>query len=745
MKISHLSLAVPAAPMILGGCYKGAVMKNIISLITAFIISLGLCHAQGTEEIIYKDPYKSAGVYYVYDYKSNPVLTPAPDGYRPVYISHFGRHGARYCRGEYDSMHAWLTKADKAGALTPDGMEYLKRFMIFYDKVNDREGNLTAIGRDQHRTIASRIFSRFPEVFEGTTKVEAVSTEPSRCIMSMWSFLSTLQNLDASLELSADASACYASWLQPLAANNPHVIAGRPRYNKKTTEDIKEYFYDTVEWKNILGRFFISPETVQKKLRIDPREFINAVYFIDADTQCLDHDKDYFDGVFSLEEKYAIWKAYVASTFALLANYEGADNLTVDYSAYTLEQIIKMADSDIGSGKTQLRLRFGHDSGIMPLLAFMNINGFGRSTSSFDEAAEIFPTYEIPMGCSVQLIFYRNEKGHTLVQILLNEKEASIPVKPAMEGYYDWDEFKAHYIPLIKASKDKIEAERKRFMEEKSMASDIGKMKAIDWGWKNLNGTSIETGHASLDLFGGRQSIYLARCPLGDQHFSIVSANGAKAGPTSRIAAENNALVAMNGSYFNMKKHFNVTLVKDEGRIIPSSTVGDQKHSNGILRLQGRKGNKVDIFRITDTLECMKEVKRWREAIISGPVLLDSGKRISYAAEGSPEDADVMINARFYKRFYAGRHPRTAVGYTQDGWLYFIVVDGRFPGKADGMSMTELQALAEALGLYEAMNLDGGGSSTLWTSTDGVLNHPCDNKTFDNKGERIVPNILIVK
>ena len=61
------------------------------------------------------------------------------------------------------------------------------------------------------------------------------------------------------------------------------------------------------------------------------------------------------------------------------------------------------------------------------------------------------------------------------------------------------------------------------------------------------------------------------------------------------------------------------------------------------------------------------------------------------------------------------------------------------------ISKTELQALAEAPGLYEAMNLDGGGSSTLWTSTDGVLNHPCDNKTFDNKGERIVPNILIVK
>ena len=72
-------------------------------------------------------------------------------------------------------------------------------------------------------------------------------------------------------------------------------------------------------------------------------------------------------------------------------------------------------------------------------------------------------------------------------------------------------------------------------------------------------------------------------------------------------------------------------------------------------------------------------------------------------------------------------------------------MDGRFPGKAEGMSMRELQALAEALGLYEAMNLDGGGSSTLWTLADGVLNHPSDNKRFDHEGERSVANILIMK
>ena len=77
--------------------------------------------------------------------------------------------------------------------------------------------------------------------------------------------------------------------------------------------------------------------------------------------------------------------------------------------------------------------------------------------------------------------------------------------------------------------------------------------------------------------------------------------------------------------------------------------------------------------------------------------------------------------------------------------LYFIVVDGRFPAQADGMTIFELEVLCQSLGLYEAINLDGGGSSTLWARGSGVLNHPYDNKLFDHEGERTVPNAIIVK
>jgi exopolysaccharide biosynthesis protein len=77
--------------------------------------------------------------------------------------------------------------------------------------------------------------------------------------------------------------------------------------------------------------------------------------------------------------------------------------------------------------------------------------------------------------------------------------------------------------------------------------------------------------------------------------------------------------------------------------------------------------------------------------------------------------------------------------------VWLVVVDGRFPGEAEGMSIAELTTLAEKLGLVEALNLDGGGSSTLWTLPGGVLNHPCDNGQFDHVGQRIVPNAVVVR
>ena len=91
------------------------------------------------------------------------------------------------------------------------------------------------------------------------------------------------------------------------------------------------------------------------------------------------------------------------------------------------------------------------------------------------------------------------------------------------------------------------------------------------------------------------------------------------------------------------------------------------------------------------------------------------------------------------------RQPRTAIGATADGKLVVLVCDGRNKRGSKGFTLPELADKLISLGCTEAVNLDGGGSSTLWTAQEGVLNHPYDNRRFDHEGERGVPNCIVVR
>ena len=232
-------------------------------------------------------------------------------------------------------------------------------------------------------------------------------------------------------------------------------------------------------------------------------------------------------------------------------------------------------------------------------------------------------------------------------------------------------------------------------------------------------------------MFGSTQTISMVRFPISSHSVSIYESDGESAAVVSTLGADSKALAAINASFFD-KKRIPTEFVKDEGKIVCTRPPVPGSRANGMFRIQDKKARRVDIVTVGDSLSTYNAAEGWREAIVSGPVLVEDGKPVDYSSRP---------NHSFFHR----RHPRTLLGYTADGWMYFIVVDGRFPGHADGMSIFELQVLSQALGLYEAMNFDGGGSSTLWTKESGVLNHPYDNRTFDHAGERIVPNAIIVK
>ena len=200
---------------------------------------------------------------------------------------------------------------------------------------------------------------------------------------------------------------------------------------------------------------------------------------------------------------------------------------------------------------------------------------------------------------------------------------------------------------------------------------------------------------------------------------------------TSVIADTTKALAAINGGFFNIQKGGSVTYIKVDGMILGSDTASRWKKTETLsAALAISKGNNIFMHPAL-TNGYYDAIDSLRNVLITGPLLLSNGQKIAL-----PE-----------KLFFTKRHPRTCVALHSSGKLWLVTVDGRTP-EADGMSLFELSDYLYSLGCTNAINFDGGGSTTLWIRNKpyhGVVNMPSDNKRFDHEGERPVSNILIVE
>ncbi|MBB1258710.1 phosphodiester glycosidase family protein [Streptomyces alkaliterrae] len=123
-----------------------------------------------------------------------------------------------------------------------------------------------------------------------------------------------------------------------------------------------------------------------------------------------------------------------------------------------------------------------------------------------------------------------------------------------------------------------------------------------------------------------------------------------------------------------------------------------------------------------------------------GPLLLRDGRTaLDPVRDGwSPEAVDGHDRRTFYNEWYLRRNPRTAAGITASGHLVLMTADGRHPGHSAGLTIPEAAAVMRSLGAVDALNLDGGGSTTLVTH-GRVRNTPSD-----PAGERPVATTLLL-
>ena len=236
--------------------------------------------------------------------------------------------------------------------------------------------------------------------------------------------------------------------------------------------------------------------------------------------------------------------------------------------------------------------------------------------------------------------------------------------------------------------------------------------------------------HKSLridNLYNGAQSINLVEISRSAK-LRLAVAHDNNMRRTSDMAKEHNAVAAVNGTFYNMRAGNSTCFYKIDKELIDSTTASEAAaRVNGAVHLQGRK------LRILDwTPEIERNYKGSKGTVLaSGPVMLQDGSKADWS--------------KCSESFIETKHPRSAIYTTRDGKVVFLTVDGRSSGNAAGVTIPELMHLIRVLGGYDALNLDGGGSTTLWidgADGTGVVNYPCDNRKFDHEGERRVSNCI---
>jgi len=285
-------------------------------------------------------------------------------------------------------------------------------------------------------------------------------------------------------------------------------------------------------------------------------------------------------------------------------------------------------------------------------------------------------------------------------------------------------------------------------------------LNSVGWKTKNLRDGCKYYNFENYDaVSGANQVVNVLEIDMTQGCYKVDFAYDAKADSLSafiknRQRAGIDVIGGINANYemqsiYLRSNNSNVSKVT-----IDDSDIKWWKHEGAIL---GYRNGEVKV-RLSDREDGHKAITNYNQSravdiIASAPSLIENFENIGssfvdkarFKAQGDKlayEDKD---------RHQGVRHPRTAVAMTDDGDLLLITVDGRFNGKAEGMTADELTRFIDKYFHPQyALNLDGGGSTTMCVTGYGeketnVVNYPCDNSTFNHWGQRAREAHLIIE
>ena len=410
-------------------------MKKTLTLLL-FVLVASTSWAQGIVALdeLKADPRKSYGTDFPYEYTTSR-LTKAPSGYKPFYISHYGRHGSRYYWNAmlYQELANLLTKAHERRQLTPAGEAFFEKFMAAKDELSTGVSELSNLGWEQHQRIARTMYNNFPEVFKKGGNVLAIASLSGRCVLSMSSFCQELVQCNPKIEIREQSSRFTLDGVVPSDRQNPHKRQF-PKAKPRWEQNKDKFTFDESLREKVVNRTFTSTDSLPGNMHHIGSNLINLYTSLPS----IGHE-GMMEGLVFDSELAAQWEQtnLGSYTWVFEPQYEMIP---------ILEDIIKKASAVIdGSSDHIADLRFGHDTCLGPLTVLMGLNGADKDPEDPFEVKNCYQNWQTGKASNLQLVFYRDKHGDVLVKCLLNGREASLPVPTTQYPYYRWSDFRDFY------------------------------------------------------------------------------------------------------------------------------------------------------------------------------------------------------------------------------------------------------------------------------------------------------------
>lgn len=414
-------------------------MKRL--LISLLLMTLTVAsYAQLSPEMdAYLREFPQRAAFNAHSYEFHPLKdTPAPNGFKPFYISHYGRHGSRSHSTDapYVLLRDCLEAAQKEGINTPSGDSLLacaKQMIEFHAGM---DGRLTPRGAREHETLARRMYNRYPKVFRNG-EVHALSSDSPRCLVSMSAFTSSLRACKPDLVMTWD---CGEKYQRVIATNCGTAI--REKALEVVRGPLTAIPIDTMA---IFARYFKNPERGKELVGKKPKSFVSAIFTVAQFAEAYDINENRFDFL-PWEAVTTAYARHALSFYLCQCNSVEFGDERMPRARPLVMEMVRKADEAIAGAPVAADLIFGHDLPFMALCSYFGLEGYGYPRLTAEEAYHNWNGVKLcPFATNLQIVFYKNRKGEVLVKFLANEEETMIPELKAVSGpYYRWDDVKEY-------------------------------------------------------------------------------------------------------------------------------------------------------------------------------------------------------------------------------------------------------------------------------------------------------------